>query len=173
MQTDAAVNPGNSGGPLLNIQGQLVGMNTGLMGPGMNIGLGFAIPVDIIQSIATQLIQYGNTKQGLLGVIAEPITGQLASALQLASTQGTLITEVLPNSAAAKAHIKPGDVITQLNQRNIDSAPTPSTTTSLLRPGTHARIHLIRNHQEKTVNATAINKQAMSQIPTAFVAGLQ
>ena len=175
IQTDAAVNPGNSGGPLINTQGQLVGMNTALYGPGMNIGIGFAIPVDIIQSITKQLIKYGDIKQGLLGVIAEPITGQLASALQLSSTQGTLITEVLPNSAAAKAHIKPGDVITQLNQRNIDSALTLSTTTSLLRPNTHVIIHFIRNHQKKIVSAVLQStKTAMSHIPTTpFVAGLQ
>jgi len=176
IQTDASINPGNSGGPLVNTQGQMVGMNTALIGPtAASIGLGFAIPVDIVQSIAHQLIKYGNIKQGMLGIVVQPLNQSLAQALNNTNQHGSLVTQIIPGSAAAKAGIHPTDIISSINGVPIKTAFDLKTQVGLNRPG--AKVSIAYWHQDKkhTVKATlqSMQETLSHTVAMPFVAGIQ
>lgn len=175
IQTDASINPGNSGGPLVNMQGQMVGMNTALIGPDANIGLGFAIPVNVVQSIAEQLIKYGNVKQGLLGVVVQPMTQDLADTIHSPISQGALVTQIIPSSAAAKAGIQDGDIIDAIDGIHTNSAYALKTLVSLHRPD--STITISYWHHGKLTKTTAKLKSQkatlMSTLVIPFVTGLQ
>ncbi len=112
IQTDASINPGNSGGALVNLRGELIGINSAILSrSGGNIGIGFAIPVNMARGIMDQLIKFGSVKRGLLGVNIAPVTPDIAQALGLASASGALVTQVVEASAADKAGMRAGDVI--------------------------------------------------------------
>lgn len=117
IQTDASINPGSSGGPLVNTQGQVVGINTAIMSPGrnggqgFNIGIGFALPVNLAKKILTELKEHGNITRGLLGVLIQEIDSDMASALGLKDSNGALVSEVMPNTPAELSNFKIGDVI--------------------------------------------------------------
>ena len=116
IQTDASINPGNSGGALVNLRGELVGINSAILSrSGGNIGIGFAIPVNMARSIMDQLLKYGSVKRGLLGVNIYSLTPDVAKSLNLQNIQGVLVSQVNEGSAAEKAGIKAGDVITSIN----------------------------------------------------------
>ena len=116
IQTDASINPGNSGGALVDTAGRLVGINTAIVSrSGGNVGVGFAIPIDLVKTIADQLIAHGSISRGELGVVIQDVTPALAQAMGLKNPVGALVSQVVPNSAAAKAGIEEGDVITVLN----------------------------------------------------------
>ena len=122
IQTDAAVNRGNSGGPLLNLNGELVGINTAIIAPsGGNVGIAFAIPSNMANSLAQQIIEFGQVKRGVLGIKGGELNADLAKAFDVKAQKGAFISEVLPNSAAAKAGLKAGDIITGLNGQTINS----------------------------------------------------
>lgn len=148
IQTDAAINMGNSGGALINMEGQLVGINTALISPssgGGNVGIGFAIPVNMAKSIMLQLIQFGRIQRGLLGVMVQSLTPQLGQAFGLNDVQGALVTYVSPNSPADKAGVKIGDIIRKINDKAITSHSEVRNITGLLRVGTRAVIHVLRD----------------------------
>src|SRR6185503_13286589 len=112
IQTDAAINRGNSGGPLFDMDGKVVGINTAIFSPtGGSIGLGFAIPASIAQPVVGQLKAHGRVERGLLGVQIQPVTDEIASSLSLGSSTGALVAQVEPDSAALKAGIESGDII--------------------------------------------------------------
>ena len=120
IQTDASINPGNSGGALVNLRGELIGINNMILSrSGGNIGIGFAIPVNMARSVTDQLIKYGSVKRGQLGVTIAPVTPDIAQALGIASNGGALITQVAKESAAARAGLQAGDVVTALNNRKM------------------------------------------------------
>lgn len=120
LQTDAAINPGNSGGPLVNIKGEVIGINTAITSPtGGNVGIGFAIPIDPAKKIVSELKEKGKVERGYLGVYPQAITEDFKEGLGLPSTEGVLIRDVLPNTPADKAGIKPGDVIIKFNGRKV------------------------------------------------------
>ncbi len=126
IQTDAPINEGNSGGPLLNQKGQVIGVNTAILSPsGGSVGIGFAIPSDMIKRVVTQLIAHGKVTRGFLGVSAQMISPQMAQALKLPMTNpnkdGALIAAIAPNSPAEKAGLKPGDVIIAVNGQPVNS----------------------------------------------------
>ena len=107
IQTDTPINPGNSGGALVNMKGQLIGINTALVTPIMgNVGIGFAIPSNMVQSVVLQLVKYGKVERGILGVIAQDITSSLAEAMKLKSDKGAVVTTIIPESPADKAGLK-------------------------------------------------------------------
>src|SRR5262245_24440440 len=124
IQTDAPINPGNSGGALVNLQGQLVGVNTAIFsGSGGNIGIGFAIPSNMVKAVMTQLVQYGEVKRGMLGVqLSNQFTPEIAENLGLENAHGALVSQVVDGGAADKAGIKAGDVITTINGKSIASS---------------------------------------------------
>src|SRR3989338_11408194 len=116
IQTDAPINSGNSGGALVNMQGQLVGINTAILAPDRgSIGIGFAIPTNMAKRVMEQLIEYGNVKRGVLGIGAQDITPELAIAFNIHSSKGAAVTQVVSDSPAAQAGIQIGDIITSVN----------------------------------------------------------
>ncbi|WGE32917.1 DegQ family serine endoprotease [Actinobacillus genomosp. 2] len=122
IQTDAAVNQGNSGGPLINLNGELIGINTAIISPsGGNAGIAFAIPANMANNLVQQIIQYGEVKRGMLGIKGGELNADLAKEFNINAQQGAFISEVLTDSAAAKAGLKAGDVITEINGQKIRS----------------------------------------------------
>lgn len=112
IQTDASINRGNSGGALVNLNGELIGINTAILAPsGGNVGIGFAIPSNMAQNLSQQLIEFGEVKRGLLGIKGSEMTPDMAKAFNTDAQRGAFVSEVLPKSAAAKAGIKAGDIL--------------------------------------------------------------
>jgi Do/DeqQ family serine protease len=162
IQTDASINPGNSGGALVNLRGELVGINSAILSrSGGNIGIGFAIPVNMARSIMDQLLKYGSVKRGLLGVNIYSLTPDVAKSLGLANTQGVLVSQITEGSAAEKAGIKAGDVITSINGQTIKSNSELRNAIGLSRVGDTLDVALIR--ERKPLHLTAM----INDIPPA------
>jgi len=154
IQTDASINPGNSGGALVNLKGELIGINTAILSrSGGNIGIGFAIPVNMAKSIMEQLIKFGSVKRGLLGVNIYSITPDIAQLYGLGDTQGALVSQVIEGSPAAKAGIRTGDVITSVNGQNVKSNTELRNSIGLLRVGDKVEIGLVRDGKPQRVTA--------------------
>ena len=164
IQTDAAINPGNSGGALVNLNGELVGINSAILsGSGGNIGIGFAIPSNMARQIMDQLIKYGSVKRGRLGVSIRSLTPEIAESLGLKSgTTGALVAEVMDGSAAEKAGIKAGDVITSVNGKAMKSDAELRNTIGLMRIGEKATLGVVRDGKPLTVSAQVGEAEATS-----------
>lgn len=122
IQTDAAINKGNSGGPLFNLKGEVMGINTAIFSPsGGSVGIGFSVPSNTVKNVISQLIQYGETRRGWLGVKIQSVTDDIAESLNLDSPRGALVADVTPTGPAEAAGIQPGDVIIEFNGRAITS----------------------------------------------------
>jgi len=155
IQTDAAINPGNSGGALVNLRGELVGINSAILSrTGGNIGIGFAIPVNMVKSVMNQLIEYGEVKRGLLGVNIYTLTPDLVQAAGApADIQGALVSQVAEGSSADKAGIKVNDIITSVNGQVVKGAPELRNAIGLLRIGDKIEIGLVREGKPRKVTA--------------------
>lgn len=141
IQTDAAINPGNSGGALIDALGNLVGINTAIFSKsGGYQGIGFAIPVDMVHGIIDQLVEYGEVRRGWLGIAGQDVTSELAESFGLKGTEGILISSVLEDGPAARAGIRPGDVITEIDGQQIDSAFDVVNSVAAKPPGSTVRI---------------------------------
>ncbi|AOV97939.1 serine endoprotease DegQ [Edwardsiella hoshinae] len=163
IQTDASINSGNSGGALLNLKGELVGINTAILAPaGGNIGIGFAIPSNMARNLSDQLIKYGEVRRGVLGIRGRDMTADLAKAFNLATPRGTFVNEVLPKSAAAKAGIHAGDILLSLNGTPISSFAELRAKIGSLAPGTTLHIGLLRNGKPLNVSVTLDNRRQAS-----------
>lgn len=124
IQTDAAINSGNSGGALVNLNGELIGINTAILGPnGGNVGIGFSIPSNMMKNLTDQILKYGEVKRGMLGVQGGEVNSELAEALGLDSSKGAFVSQVVPDSAADKAGLKAGDVIVPLTVNRLIPSP--------------------------------------------------
>jgi len=165
IQTDAAINSGNSGGALVNMEGELIGINTAILGPnGGNIGIAFAIPANMVKNLTEQLIEHGEVRRGVLGVRGGEITPELAKSFSLDSQHGAFVYQVNKDSAAEEAGIKAGDIITAINGRNIKSFAELRAKIGTLGSGKKVRLTLIR--EGKTLNLEAqlkASKQAQQQ----------
>ena len=154
IQTDASINPGNSGGALVNLRGELIGINTAILSrSGGNIGIGFAIPVNMARSVMDQLIKFGSVKRGQLGVSMYTVTADIAHSLGLASATGALVSQVVEGSPAAKAGIRTGDVITTVNGQAVKSNSELRNSIGLLRVGDKVDIGLVRDGKPLKVTA--------------------
>lgn len=176
IQTDAAINPGNSGGPLLDLDGNVIGMNTAIVSrSGGYMGIGFAIPSAIIQSVADQLINQGEVSRGYLGVELQAIDQDMSEALKMDKAQGILVTQVAKNSQAEKAGLKQGDVILELNKVPIKSLETFRNDISLMSPNSSITLKVNRDGKILTIPVTIGSREkpltAMSS--TAQKLGLQ
>jgi len=154
IQTDASINPGNSGGALVNLRGELIGINTAILSrSGGNIGIGFAIPVNMARSVMDQLIKFGSVKRGQLGVSMYTVTADIARSLGLASAVGALVSQVVEGSPADKAGIRTGDVITTVNGQAVKSNSELRNSIGLLRVGDKVEIGLVRDGKPLKVSA--------------------
>ena len=153
IQTDAAVNPGNSGGPLFNLDGQVIGMNAQIYSrTGGYMGMSFAIPIDVALNVKDQLMKTGKVARSRIGVSVQDIGQQLAQTFGLVTPHGALISAVEPKSPGEKAGLKPGDVITSVNGRNIDHSYDLPSVISQLRPGSEAKLGVW--HDRKAIEVT-------------------
>lgn len=145
IQTDAAINLGNSGGALIDAWGRLVGINTAIVsGSGGSIGIGFAIPVNMVLNVASNLIKTGEVPRGMLGLFPDDLTRDMADAFGLDSTRGALVNQVQDDSPASRAGIVHGDIITHIDEVVIDSASELRLVVSQILPGTEVKVTLIR-----------------------------
>ena len=151
IQTDAPINRGNSGGPMFDMKGEIIGINTAIFSPsGGSVGIGFAIPSNLAKPVVEQLIQFGKTKRGWLGVRIQGVTDDIAESLQLGKSRGALVASVTPNGPAAKAGILPGDVITTFDGKPIDEMRKLPHDVADTKVGASAPVVLIRNGKEMT-----------------------
>jgi serine protease Do/serine protease DegQ len=166
IQTDASINPGNSGGALVNLKGEIVGMNTAIIAAGGqgNVGIGFAIPINMVHEIADQLIKYGEVRRGMLGVVMQNLTPDLAKAFGLDLSQGVVISQVIEKSAAEKAGLKAGDVVLSINGTPIKNASAMRNIVGLMRIGDKLDIKVIRDNKNLELHAKLqeADTQAMS-----------
>ena len=165
IQTDASINPGNSGGALVNLRGELVGMNTAILSPGGspgNVGIGFAIPINMVKKLKQHLVQYGEVRRGVLGVVTQDLTHDLAQAFSIKSQKGAVISKVLPDSPAAAARLRAGDVVIGINDKKIKSSMDMRNAIGLLRIGEELKIELIRDGEE--MELTAVIKEPKQQV---------
>jgi len=149
IQTDAAINPGNSGGALVNMQGELVGINTAILSrSGGNVGIGFAIPVDLAMSVKNSLVRYGKVVRGWLGVTAQEMDPKIAKSLGLASPRGILVADVAKGSPAALAGIQRSDVILAINGKPVGNPTSLRFAVSELPPGAQIKMTIFRSGRE-------------------------
>jgi Do/DeqQ family serine protease len=156
IQTDASINPGNSGGALVNLRGELVGINTAIFSPSQragNVGIGFAIPSNMVKQITDQLIEYGEVRRAHLGVQMQDITPDLASALNIDSQYGAVITRITKNSAADQAGLQIGDVITSIDGNDLINADNLRNSIGLLMVDQIITLDLIRDGKHKIIKA--------------------
>ncbi len=145
IQTDASINPGNSGGALVTLDGRLVGINTAIVSrSGGNIGIGFAVPIDMARSVMEQITEYGEVRRGQLGVMIRDLTTDLAVALDVPVDRGAVVVEVVPGSAADEIGLMPGDVVTALNGVPVDGSRGLRNRIGTMRPGSEVEITVQR-----------------------------
>ena len=153
IQTDAAINRGNSGGALVNLNGELIGINTAILAPdGGNIGIGFAIPSNMMKNLTNQMVDFGEVKRGELGIMGTELNSELAKAMKVDAQRGAFVSQVLPKSSAEKAGIKAGDVIISINKKPISSFAALRAEVGSLPVGTKMDLGLIRDGKTLTVN---------------------
>ncbi len=163
IQTDASINPGNSGGALVNLHGELVGINTAILSKsGGNMGIGFAIPINMVSEIMAQLIEHGAVQRGTLGAQAQDLTPELASAFGIDENRGAVVTQVTSGSPAAKAGLKAGDVITHINQRQVHDASDVRNRIGLLRIGERVTMKILRDGKAHTLHAIVEEPELVS-----------
>ncbi len=150
IQTDTAINPGNSGGALVNLRGELVGINTAILSrSGGNVGIGFAIPINMAREVMGQLVEHGEVRRGYLGAQAQDLTPELAAAFGLQTLRGAVVTEVGKGSPAARGGLQSGDVIVAIDGRAVDNAADVRNAIGLLRVGQTVTVEVLRDGQRQ------------------------
>lgn len=164
IQTDAAINSGNSGGALVTLNGELIGINTAILGPnGGNIGIGFAIPSDMMKNLVAQLVEFGEVRRGVLGVRGNDLTHDIAKALDLKANQGAFIAEVIADGAADRAGLKSGDVITAVNGEPIRTFADLGARVGTIGAGKELTLTVLRDGKERKFKVTlSAEEQAVS-----------
>lgn len=176
IQTDASINPGNSGGALINNQGEMIGLNTAILGPsGGNVGIGFAIPSDMAHSVMMQLIQYGSIHRGLMGVVVNDLTPDIASDFGVPEDSGAVISMVTPDSPAAKAGLQLGDIILTMNNKKIKNAAGVRNYIGLQQVGATFHIEFLREGKKMTTHLVTLDPdvyQRQTETSNPFLYGV-
>jgi len=169
IQTDASINPGNSGGALVNLNGELVGINSAILSrTGGNIGIGFAIPANMMKTVMNQLVKHGEVRRGVLGVNIQTLTPDIAESMGAASgTVGALVSQVVEGSAAEKAGIKAGDIITAVNGKPVKDASGLRNSIGLLSIGDRVDIALLRDGKPRRVTAVIGERDTAAEAAAA------
>ncbi len=163
IQTDAAINPGNSGGPLVDLDGEAVGINTAIFSrSGGSMGIGFAIPMDMVKPIYEQLREHGSVIRGFLGVMLQPLTPDLAKGFDIEINGGALISEVMDDTPAAQAGLQQGDIILGVEEKKIDNLHTLRNHIAFILPDTTVTMHVLRNGEHIDIDVT-IGSRASTQ----------
>ncbi|GKX51946.1 serine endoprotease DegQ [Budvicia aquatica] len=174
IQTDASINRGNSGGALINLNGELIGINTAILAPsGGNVGIGFAIPSNMVQSLTDQLIQFGEVKRGMLGIKGSEMTAEMAKAFKVDAQRGAFVSEVMPKSAAAQAGIKAGDVITSIDGKDINSFAELRAKVATAGAGKKVKMGLLREGKPLEVQVELQNSDQASTNAESLLPSLQ
>ncbi|MCU6667307.1 serine endoprotease DegP [Enterobacteriaceae bacterium H4N4] len=169
IQTDAAINRGNSGGALVNLNGELIGINTAILAPdGGNIGIGFAIPSNMVKNLTAQMVEFGQVKRGELGILGTELNSELAKAMKVDAQRGAFVSQVMPNSSAAKAGIKAGDVITTLNGKPISSFAALRAEVGSMPVGSKVTLGLLREGKPVTVNLE-LQQSSQNQVDSSTI----
>ncbi|MBK4727693.1 serine endoprotease DegP [Erwinia rhapontici] len=169
IQTDAAINRGNSGGALVNLNGELIGINTAILAPdGGNIGIGFAIPSNMVKNLTSQMVEFGQVKRGELGIMGTELNSELAKAMKVDAQRGAFVSQVLPKSSAAQAGIKAGDVIVSINNKPISSFSALRAEVGSLPVGTKMELGLIRDGKPMKVNV-ALQQSAAAKVDSGTI----
>lgn len=164
IQTDAAINRGNSGGALVNLNGELIGLNTAILAPdGGNIGIGFAIPSNMVKNLVNQIVEFGEVKRGELGIVGTELNSDLAQAMKIDAQRGAFVSQVQPKSAAAGAGIKAGDVIVSLNGKTVSSFAALRAQVGSLPAGTKLTLGLLRDGKPVSVDVT-LQQSSQAQV---------
>jgi Do/DeqQ family serine protease len=173
IQTDASINPGNSGGALVNLRGELVGINSAIISrSGGNVGIGFAVPTEIANSIMRQILDFGEVRRGLLGVSIANVDAEVAKALDASVTSGALITRVEPGSAAEDAGLEVDDIIVKVNDKKITGAAELRNTIGLMRSGDNVDIEYVRGDDRRTTKTALGQQQATASVGAEIHPGL-
>ena len=150
IQTDVAVNPGNSGGPLFNLSGEVVGINSQIYSrSGGYMGISFAIPIDVANNVRTQLVSTGKVTRGRIGVQIQEVNAQLADSFQLDRPRGALVSQVIEGGPAEKAGVKPGDVILSVDGKTVERSTQLPAVISAVKPGNDVKVEVWRDHGSK------------------------
>ncbi len=157
IQTDASINPGNSGGPLFNMHGEVIGINTAIINFAQ--GIGFAIPSNMAKHVVGQLIAYGKVVRGWLGVGIQPLTAELANKFGVSESEGVLVNEVFDKDPAAKAGIQPGDIITKVDGKTVDTPNMLSRLIASIEPGVNASVEILRDGKRQTLSVALTARQ--------------
>ena len=155
IQTDAAINSGNSGGALVNLKGELIGINTAIIAPtGGNVGIGFAIPINMASNLVNQIIEFGEVRRGALGISGQPLTQELAESFGQKTKHGAFVSQVMEDSAAQEAGIEAGDIIIKVNGKSIKGFSDLKAKVTTMGAGSQLKITVVRDGKEKTFNVT-------------------
>lgn len=168
IQTDASINPGNSGGALVDTQGHLIGINTAILAPGetpANIGIGLAIPINMAHSIMLQLIEFGEVRRGLLGVIAQPLTADMAKAFNLNTTEGALIGYVGLDTLAEQVGLREGDIVIAVNNKKVEDSLQLRNMLGLIAIDEKLSMTIIRNERQQNLEFTMLSPD---KLPTQW-----
>ncbi|MCZ6770737.1 MAG: DegQ family serine endoprotease [Proteobacteria bacterium] len=169
IQTDASINPGNSGGALVNLRGELVGINTAIYSQtGSNIGIGFAIPVNMASQIMEQLVEHGEVQRGFLGAQLQDLDGELAEAFGLPITEGAVLVNIVRGSPAEEAGLQPGDVVTHINGRRVTSAADLRNQVGITRVGVKIDLTYLRNAESRQVSIIVAEREEVSATGPQF-----
>jgi Do/DeqQ family serine protease len=164
LQTDAPINRGNSGGALVNLRGELVGINSQILSPtGGNIGIGFAIPSTMAHDVMTQLVERGTVRRGQLGVYVQPVSAEIAESLAMKEVRGAIVLRVEEDGAAERAGVQQGDVVLSLDGQAIDSSNGLRNAVARLQPGTNVKLEVLREGARKTLSVALDERRAEAE----------